>query len=460
MWAVPRFKEALVKTSTRSRIPLPAAAIAAVAMLTAARAGAQMRYYVDPVAGSNGNPGTAAFPLQTFGVAVSLAASNDEIVLMPGIYGAANGETFPITIGSPNTQNNLLVRGLDGVVFDLGGSTVPALRLASGANGLRITNISFINSDQLGWWTRVIDSGTGVNSGNAANNVEIDRCRFASVNRGMVLWTNDNVSGWRVHDNLFANMTNDAILEYTGTNNQFYNNTFYGNSYKAYISDSATSLCYNNLIVNCAIGIECNNAANNPARFQNNWIYQCPIAAQGAGIVGRLPASNSVGRDPLMVNPTAGDYHLQAGSPCIDAGHPGIFARMDLDAVSRIVDSDQNGSVLPEIGCHESSPVAMTAVFDPSLGVLLTSYTRTDPTVTGFVLFSLGEGLVPIPGGSPLLISPALYLGYLWSPTPTTWYVNLNPVLPFVAGTRVVTQVVGIGLGPSLLGGNRVWTQF
>lgn len=432
----------------------------AIAVLTTASLTAQTRIYVDPVNGSNSNTGTAAAPVQTLGTAVALALSNDQIILLPGTYGAANGETFPITFGSPATQNNLVVRALDGVVFDLSLSTTTAIRLASGATGMRLSNITFINSDQTQWWTRVIDSGTGVNSGNAAMNVEIDRCRFLNVNRGMVLWTSDNCSGWKVHDNLFDNLTNDAILEYTGIGNQFYNNTFHTNLYKAYISDSADSLCYNNLVVNNAIAFECNNASTNAARWQNNWVYQTPVVMQGTANV-TLPSTNISGVDPMLVNASAGDYHLQPGSPCIEGGNPAIFARMDLDGVSRSVDSDQNGSILPEIGCYEVSPVAMTATFDPSLGVLITDYTSSaTPPVAGFVLFAFDEGLVNVPGVSPILVSPASYLGFLWSPVPTTWYVNLNAALPFMAGTRIVNQVIGIGTGPTILGGNQVWTQF
>lgn len=421
---------------------------------------AQTRIWVDPVNGSNSNPGTAALPMQTLSAALPGAASNDEIMLLPGLYGATNGEVFPITIGNGVVQNNMVIRGTGGVVFDMQASGSTVLRLASGATGLRITNITFFNTDQTQWWTRVINSGHGVDTANSAMNVEIDRCRFINVNRAFVLWTADNCTGWKVHDNLFANLTNDAILEYTGTN-QFYNNTFHTNLWKAYISDSAASLCYNNLIVSNNIAFECNNANQNPARFQNNWIYQCTTVATGSGLnPGMLPATNIVGIDPQMVAPGSSDFHLQATSPCIDVGDPTLFARMDLDGVSRFVDADQNGSVLPDIGCYEVSPLSMTATFDPSIGVLITAWNRTAPNIAGFVLFAFDDGLVTIPGNSQILVSPTSYIGYVWSPAPTNWYINLNPALPFLPGTRIVNHVIGIGSGPSILGGNQTWTQF
>lgn len=434
-----------------------------IAALATTALSAQTRIWVDPVTGSNGNPGTAAQPVQTLSTAIGLAASNDEIMLLPGIYSTTtNGEVFPIVFGSIATQNNLVVRGVNGAVFDLGGATTTALRFTSGATGMRMTNVTFMNSDQLGWWTRLADAGAGVNSGNCANNVEIDRCQFINLNRVFVFWDQDTVSGWKVHDCLFQNLTNDAILEYVNhVNNQFYNNTFYGNLYKAYISDSVNSLCYNNLVVNNAIAFECNNAATNPARWQNNWVYNCPVVMQGSGMTtASLPPTNIIGLDPLMVNPTGGDFHLQATSPCIDIGDTSIFARMDLDGVSRMVDSNGDGSIVPEIGCYEVSPLSMTARFDPTIGVLILSANTTVPGMVGFTLFSLDDGLITIPGISPILVSPTRYLGYLLSIGAANWYVNLNPVLPLLPGTRVVNHLIGFGAGPTILGGNQTWTQF
>jgi len=39
-------------------------------------------------------------------------------------------------------------------------------------------------------------------------------------------------------------------------------------------------------------------------------------------IQGGWSGEGNIDADPLFVNPSAGDFHLQAGSPCIDAGHP------------------------------------------------------------------------------------------------------------------------------------------
>ncbi|HLQ38138.1 MAG TPA: right-handed parallel beta-helix repeat-containing protein [Planctomycetota bacterium] len=420
---------------------------------------AQQEIWIDPVLGNNGNPGTYPLPMLTLAQALAVAGPNAKIMLLPGLYGPShNGEILPLSLGLV-PQQNLVIRGIGAVVFDLNGATVPMFRLVAGASGCRITNLTITNMDRTQWWTRVVNSGSGVNTMDAAQNVEFDRCRIDSVNRGFVLWTNDNVQGWRIHDNLFVNCTNDAILEYSG-NNEVYNNTFVNNPYKAYISDSATSRCYNNLIVGHGIAFENNNAANNTARYQNNWIWQTGIVTQGQGFAGGLPPSNVAGQDPMLVNPAGGDYHLQTGSPLIDRGNPAIFARADNDGVARIVDYHQNGSLLPDIGAYERSPLALTVTWDPTIRLLYVTPSGI-PGALAFVLFSFDDGLVQLPGQGPILVDPNTYIPVtLNAPLPHSWTLNLNAVPPFAPGTRLVMQALAIVPGAtSLIGSNQVWTQ-
>jgi hypothetical protein len=50
-------------------------------------------------------------------------------------------------------------------------------------------------------------------------------------------------------------------------------------------------------------------------------------------VQGGAPGEGNIDADPLWVNPSAGDYHLAPGSPCIDAGYPGSPADPDLTTV-------------------------------------------------------------------------------------------------------------------------------
>lgn len=428
---------------------------------------AQQEIWVEPAIGSDGNPGSYTQPLRTFAAALAAAGPAAKIFLRAGTYSTAtNGEMFPITIGAV-PQAGIVVRGVGEAVFDLAATGSTVFRVAQGASGARITNLTIQNTLQTdpagnNWWVRVFNSGTGINSADAAMGVEIDRCRFLHINRAFVLWTADNVTGWLVHDNLFVDCANDAILEYTGSND-FYNNTFHTGGYKAYISDSATSRCHNNLIVGYAIAFENNNPGSPPiSRYQANWMYQCNIVQQGVGISATLPATNVIGVDPRLVNPTMGDYHLQATSPAIDAGVLGTFARADLDANSRIVDGDNDGVLETDVGCYEVTPFQMSAMWDSVAQLQWVDAQSSVPGSIGIVAFSLDDGLIQLPGQGPILIDLATFIPVLWvSGMPGQLVFAINPPPP--PGTRLVMQVLGLipgQVGSAFLGGNQFWQQF
>ena len=61
------------------------------------------------------------------------------------------------------------------------------------------------------------------------------------------------------------------------------------------------------------------------------------------------------------------DYHLQSGSPCIDAGSnsaEGIPAK-DLDNKPRIIDGDGDGTSIVDIGAYEFGSLNNPPILNP-----------------------------------------------------------------------------------------------
>jgi parallel beta-helix repeat protein/predicted outer membrane repeat protein len=74
---------------------------------------------------------------------------------------------------------------------------------------------------------------------------------------------------------------------------------------------------------------------------------------------GYLGGTGNINTDPLFVNAGAGNFHLQSGSPCIDAGDntaPSLPAT-DFEGDPRSLDGDDDGVATVDMGVDESSQV-------------------------------------------------------------------------------------------------------
>lgn len=101
----------------------------------------------------------------------------------------------------------------------------------------------------------------------------------------------------------------------------------------------------NNIIAFNANGVCCPNSGNCPSLSHNN-VYN-PSGLDYC--TGLSPDPGSISADPVFVNSYAGDYHLSATSPCVDAGDNAALGipAFDIDGEPRIV----NGTV--DIGADE-----------------------------------------------------------------------------------------------------------
>jgi uncharacterized repeat protein (TIGR01451 family) len=114
------------------------------------------------------------------------------------------------------------------------------------------------------------------------------------------------------------------------------------------------------------------------------------------------PGTGNIEQDPLFVNPGAGNFHLQSGSPCVDKGSntaPSIQTT-DFENDARIIDGDGNSSAIVDMGADELlyepvfSTISFTKTVDknqPSPGDNLRytiTATNTGEAAAGGVYFS------------------------------------------------------------------------
>jgi len=99
---------------------------------------------------------------------------------------------------------------------------------------------------------------------------------------------------------------------------------------------------------------------DDPLNPSSATLYHCCVDNTGyGGQTANITENNCIHQDPQFVNAAGGDYHLQDVSPCIDAGNNGYVPSTvseDLDGNQRIVDGDNDGTAVVDIGAYEYQP--------------------------------------------------------------------------------------------------------
>jgi len=184
--------------------------------------------------------------------------------------------------------------------------------------------------------------------------------------------------------------------------------TITGNEAQSWLTDGGEALAYCNAdIRNCIIW---GNGETSEKEIQEGHLpTHCCIRGWTGGGKGNIFV------DPLFVAPENGDYHLEAGSPCINAGYNwSEHSQKDMDGLPRII----NGTV--DMGAYE---------FVRGCYVLLDvdrrAYLATDTMTVSVGAGNLGPdemvdlyAAVQVPGGQ-LLFLPSL--SPEWSPWLSGW---------------------------------------
>ncbi len=165
----------------------------------------------------------------------------------------------------------------------------------------------------------------------------------------------------------------------TRANPSIVNNTMVGNTAArggggvAYLESGGGTLS-NNIIAFCSSGVY-GGTGTQPA-LRTNAFYQ---NSEG-DFAGVSEGPGNVLADPAFADRAAGDYHLQEGSPCIDAATNTDAPAADFDSTLRPLDGDASGEATADIGAFEAP--AAVIVYDMNIGEVKSAF--PDGTVVGF----------------------------------------------------------------------------
>ncbi len=98
----------------------------------------------------------------------------------------------------------------------------------------------------------------------------------------------------------------------------FINNVVIGNNTEAAFNLSGKSVVKNNVVINSEKGFRYGSEGEREFKYNYHWNVETPY-------INFVPDSTNRELYPMFVDPDSGDYHLQAFSPLINAGDPGIL---------------------------------------------------------------------------------------------------------------------------------------
>lgn len=191
--------------------------------------------------------------------------------------------------------------------------------MAHGGGGLRLTDHVTATVDGNVIVNNGASSGGGIATDDSAVTVtnNIIASNYGPDGDGIIVWDGSGVADVRVINNTIISNTADGVCVGGGTV-LVRNNILYGNGGAGI----------------CKYEPGATVTSDHNAFWNNGWDY-----------ANVTPGTGDISADPLFVDAAGGDYHLQADSPCIDAGTPTGAPSTDIEGTLR--------DAVPDIGAYE-----------------------------------------------------------------------------------------------------------
>ena len=250
------------------------------------------------------------------------------------------------------------------------------------------------------------------------------------------------------------------------------NNTISGNGGAGiYISneDSETEIINNIIEGNPALAIVLyNSSITNLPVVQNNDLYSSNGHIFGGVMTNLAGIGGNITTNPLFACLPTGDFHLLAGSPCIDAGRNGgvLLPTLDFEGNPRILAGNTNLPVAVDMGAYEFNPaspptacvylncpanVVVTAVVGQNSAAV--NYPAPDATPTAAVTCMPASGSV-FPAGTNAVVCTLVYGTNTLTGTFTVtvqvppYITNQASIIPVLANSKVTMTVDALGTAP------------
>lgn len=379
-------------------------------MLAAAAARADAATYYVATTGSDSASGTSTAPLKTIAAGVAKAKAGDTIIVRDGTYAYSGSQGgMAVTINKAGTSSawiTLQAEHKGKAILDC--KLICHSYIAFGGSSAYWKIIGFsirgghdaaIFSNSGGGKNVLIQDNEIHHIGNRSNStpygemgIYTDASAIFTIDRNVFhdIGRTDNITGNHDHgiythgtmtitNNVFYTMTNGwHIQTAAGFGGTIANNTFYGPATggkpgQVKLWGAAKSMTIrNNIFYNTrSVGISVLSVTSSGGCSIDHNIVYTPGAS--VAMIESLPSgctqsSNKLNVDPKLVNPTAGgDYHLNAGSPAIDAGAAVSGVTTDLAGAKRPA-----GAAL-DVGAYE---------YGSSGGVISPATSTPPPTTT------------------------------------------------------------------------------